>query len=175
MLLIAQASLVAAKRTDLHKKLGVVGAVVAGLMIPVGVIVAIHGARRGATPGPPPLVFLAIPLFDMVVFAALAGAAFYFRSQPAIHKRLIVSATFGILPAAFGRFPFDFILAAGPLAFFGLPDLLLIGCIVYDAVVNKRLHPAFVWGGLLVVLSHPARALLAGTSAWLSFARWVTS
>jgi hypothetical protein len=40
--------------------------------------------------------------------------------------------------------------------------------------MNRRLHPAFGWGTLLVVASHPLRLMLADTSAWLQNATWLT-
>jgi hypothetical protein len=63
---------------------------------------------------------------------------------------------------------------AGPLAFFGLTDLFIVVCLVYDLAVRGRIHPAFIWGGLLIVLSQPLRLLLAGTDGWLAFATWLT-
>jgi len=68
-----------------------------------------------------------------------------------------------------------FILAAGPLASFGLVDPLLLACASYDTMTKRRLHPAYFWGGLLVIVSHPLRLAIGGTSAWLAFARWLTS
>jgi len=62
VLLLSQVTLVAARRTEIHRRLGVAGGVLAALMIVVGTITAIHAAKRGVTPpgGPPPLVFLVI-------------------------------------------------------------------------------------------------------------------
>jgi hypothetical protein len=176
VLLVSQVTLVAADRTDIHRRLGVAGAVLAGLMIIVGPLTAISAAKQGhAPPGAPPaLVFLSIPLFDILVFAILIAAGFYFRRQPQTHKRLMLLATLGILPAAIARLPFAFIRANGPPAFFGVTDLILLSCIAYDSIANRRLHPAFLWGGLLVIISHPLRLVIGGTSAWLAFAEWLT-
>jgi len=176
VLFLSQASLVAAKRTDIHRRLGLAGGVLAVLMVCVGSLTAISAARRGfAPPGaPPPLVFLVIPLFDMLVFAVLIAAAFLYRRQPDTHKRLMLVATIALLDAAIGRLPFAFILKNGPLAFFGLADLILLACIFYDIVTRRRLHPAYLWGGILLIVSQPLRLLIGGTSAWLTFAHWLT-
>src|SRR5688500_7081982 len=101
LLLVAQTSLVAGRRVDLHRKLGVAGAVLAVLMVVAGYEAAMTAARRGfSLPGlPPPLVFLAVPLFDMIVFPTLVGAALLLRRSPAAHKRLMLLATVAILPA----------------------------------------------------------------------------
>jgi hypothetical protein len=39
----------------------------------------------------------------------------------------------------------------------------------------RRLHPATLWGGLLVVGSGPLRLAIALTDAWLAFANWTVA
>jgi hypothetical protein len=175
VLLLTQTTLVAANRTDLHRRLGIAGAVIAVMMVVVGTMTAIIRAKQGAAPpgGPPPLVFLAIPLFDIWVFSSLVAAGFYFRRRADVHKRLMLLATISILGAAIARLPFD-ILKAGPPAFFGLTDLFIVACVIYDLITRGRLHRATVWGGLLIILSQPLRLIISGTSAWMAFATWLT-
>jgi hypothetical protein len=175
VLLLTQTTLVAANRTDVHRRLGIVGGVIAVMMVVVGTMTAIIRAKQGAAPpgGPPPLVFLAIPLFDMLIFSSLVTAGFYFRRRPDVHKRLMVLATISILAAAIARLPFG-ILKAGPPAFFGLTDLFIVACVLYDLIARGRPHRATVWGGLIIFLSQPLRLMIAGTSAWMAFATWLT-
>jgi hypothetical protein len=174
-LLFAQLFLVSRRRTDVHRRLGVLGGCLAATMVVVGIATAISAAARGATvPGVPPLAFLAVPLFDILVFAIVIGAAFYHRARPATHKRLMIAGTIGILPPAVARLPFDWVATGGPLVYFGVPDLILLAVIAWDTLTHRRLHPAFLWSGLVVILSHPLRLFIAGTAAWLSFARWLT-
>jgi hypothetical protein len=52
-------------------------------------------------------------------------------------------------------------------------DLCILGCIVFDTVKNRRLHPAFGWGFLFVVGSQAFRLWLSGTPQWMSFAKWL--
>jgi hypothetical protein len=174
-LLLAQTTLVAAHRTDLHRRLGVLGGVLAMLMVIVGTTTAIIRAREGFSPpnGPPPQVFLVIPLVDMLLFAELVSAALYFRRRSDVHKRLMLLATIAILVAAVARLPFGF-LQAGPPAFFALTDVLLLPCLAYDFVTRGRIHPATAWGAGAIVASQPLRLMLGGTAAWLAFATWLT-
>lgn len=172
---LLQVRLVALRRTDLHRRAGVIGALIAAAVLIVGTTTALTGAKLGHTPGPPPLIFLAVPLFDMLVFAVLVGAGLSLRHRPDMHKRLMLLSCIGMLTAAIARIPLDFIQAGGLLAFFGITDLLIISCVAYDTVKHRRLHPAFGWGALFVVLSHPARFLIAGTPAWQQFAAWLVS
>src|SRR5436190_4970385 len=175
VLFVTQTSLVAAKRTRTHMRLGISGGVLVCLMVIIGTVTAIVRAKQPSpVPGVNPLSFLTIPLGDMLVFSIITGAAFYFRRKTDIHKRLMLLATIGILPAAVAPLPFDFIAHGGPLAFFGLPDLLIIPCLVFDMVSHGRPHRATVLAGALIVISHPLRMIIGGTHAWLGFATWLT-
>jgi hypothetical protein len=175
VLLITQTTLVATKRTRTHMRLGIAGGVLASLMIIIGTVTALVRANGPSpVPGVNPLSFLTIPLGDMLVFAILVGAAFYFRRRADVHKRLMLLATIGILPAAVARLPFAFIQQYGPLAFFGLSDLFIVPCLIYDFITRGRPHRATVLGAALIVISHPLRLIIGGTHAWLAFATWLT-
>jgi hypothetical protein len=171
---IVQTSLIAARRTDLHRRLGIAGSLLAGTMVVLGYIVAIASARRGFTPpgGPPPLVFFSIPFFDLVVFTTLVASALYFRRRPETHKRLMLVATIALLTAAIARFPG--LETAGPLGYFAGTDLFIVVSLIYDRLAHGRIHRAFIWGSLLLVLSQPLRLVIGGTDAWLAFAGWLT-
>lgn len=170
VLFIVQVTLVARRRTKLHQRLGVLGAGLAALVVIVGILTALYAAARGASPGPPALLFLIIPLGDMVIFSILIGAALYYRKRLDIHKRLMLLAATILLAPAIARIPLAFITNGGALAFFGLSDLCLIGFVAFDTVRHRRLHPAFLWGSLLIIVFQPLRILIAGTEAWTSFA-----
>ena len=175
VLLVTQTTLVATKRTRTHMRLGIAGGLLATLMIVIGTVTAIVRAKGPSpVPGVNPLSFLTIPLGDMLVFATLVGMAFYFRRRGDMHKRLMLLATIAILPAAVARLPFAFIQQYGPLAFFGLSDLFIVPCLIYDIVTRRRPHRATVLGGALIVISHPLRLVIGNTHAWLAFATWLT-
>jgi hypothetical protein len=172
---LLQTTLVATGRTYLHRRMGVAGGVLATLVLIVGTVTAIHRAKTGVSPipGVPVLSFIAIPLFDMLLFAILVGTALYFRRQLEWHKRLMTLSMIAIIPAPIARLHFPLI-PAGPPAFFGLADLFIVAMILYDVVNRRRVHPATIWGGLLIVVSQPLRLIISGTPAWLSFAGWLT-
>jgi hypothetical protein len=171
---VAQTALVFTRRTPVHRRLGVFGGVWASVMLVVGYMAAVASARRGFTPpgGPPPLAFFVIPISDLVVFTVFVATGLYFRRQSAVHKRLMLLATISILTAAIARLPY--VLPFGPLAFFGLTDLLVVACVVNDRITRGRVHPAFVWGGLFLIASQGGRLVVGGTDAWMAFATWAT-
>ena len=176
LLFLAQTTLVATGRTDLHRKLGAAGAVLAALLLIIGTTTAIlrvQGGRPSPIPGVPPLSFLAVPLFDMVVFAILISAGLVLRNRPDTHKRLMTLATIALMSAPIARIPG--VLRAGPPGFFGLTDLFIVAMLVYDFATRGKVHPATIWGGLVILASQPLRLMISGTPAWLAFAGWLTS
>jgi len=174
VLLMAQPMLVAARRTDIHRRIGAFGGVLAAAMALIAMPVSIELGGRGAAPaGVPPIVFLAIPLATVVVFPALVAAALYWRRNPAAHKRLMLIATLELIPAGFGRWP---ILAPyGPLGFFGPADAFILAILAYDLATLRRPHPATVAGGLFLIASQFGRFVIGSTGAWNSFATWLIS
>lgn len=174
-LFLVQARLVVSGRTDLHRRLGAFGALLAVAVVIVGVSLGISAAKHGRSPGPPPLIFLGVPLFDMLVFAILVSTGLRFRTRIETHKRLMLLASMSMLTAAIARIPLAFIQHGGLLVFFGLTDLLILLCVAYDSARHRRLHPAFAWGGALVLASVPLRLWVMGTPAWKRFATWLVS
>jgi hypothetical protein len=173
---VAQTVLVAAHRTPVHRQLGWIGAALASLMVIVGVVTGIVRSKVAETPpGLPQLAFLTVPLGDMFVFGCLVAAAVYYRRRPEIHKRLMLIATLAVLPAAFARWPFAFAQRQDLLVAFGLADIGVVIILAYDFSTRRRLHPATVLGGLLLVGSHPLRMIIGATEPWLAFATWLTS
>jgi hypothetical protein len=175
VLFAAQASLVAAGRIELHRKIGPVSAVLAPAMVALGTLGALIAARRatGFVGVPvPPLQFLAVPIFDMILFPTFVGLALAQRRNPQSHKRWMLLATINLITAAIARWPG--LAPLGPLAFFAVTDVFVIALVIWDFRTRGRLHPATLWGGLLILISQPLRLVLSGTEGWLVFARWAT-
>jgi len=170
-LLVVQTALVAGHRTDLHRTLGVAGAVLAAVVFVVGVVVSVETLRRnGGPPGGDPRKFFAIPLGDILVFGALVGAAVVQRRQSEQHKRLMLLATISLLTAAVGRFLRQVGMGGAPNLFYGT-DVFVLVLVLYDLAVRGRVHPATLWGGALVVGFKPLLFyVLSGTPPWLALA-----
>ena len=178
VLFITQVWLISSRRVKMHQQLGIAGALLGVLMIPVGLLTAVAAAKYGSPSTPPdipPLVFMVVPIADMLMFAIFFGAAIYYRRRQAEHKRLILLTILNFLPPAIGRLPVAFIAAAGPLAFFGIPDLLAIMLVIVDTRKNGRLNKVFLFGTILLIASHPLRMMLGSTALWLRFATWLTA
>lgn len=171
-LFIAQTALISVRRVSTHRTLGTLGVVLAASMVIVGVSTAIAAAARGSAPaGVDPLVFMAVPFFDMVVFTTFVTTAVLRRRDRESHKRLMLLAFISLLGAPVARLPG--VLGSGPFVAFGLAFVFLVVAVIYDLVSRRRVHPVYVWGGTLLVISVPLRLIISGTSAWHAFAEWL--
>lgn len=176
VLLIVQVSLVAMRRTDIHRRLGLFAAVLAAAMVGVTCVASIRVARRHFTAFPATVdwaAFLLVSLGLIFTFAGFFMLAVWFRRQPGIHKRLMVLATLSIVGPAISRLPFAFIQQASLWPSIGVADLCLLACVGADTFRNRRLHPAFAWGGSFVVLSHPVLVALGNGARWHHIAPWL--
>ena len=173
LLFIVQTALVSARRVAVHRRLGVAGGVLAAAMVVVGTALAIAAAARGAAPpGVDPLAFLAMPLFDMVLFTSFVTTALVLRRDKETHKRLMLMSYVSIVVAAIARVPG--VLVLGPPGFTGLASLFVVAGGTYDLLSRGRVHRAWLWGGAIFLVSMPVRLFLSGTAGWRAFAERVT-
>jgi hypothetical protein len=177
-LFVTQVWFISSRRVRLHQRLGYGGIALAVAIIAVGCITAVRAAKFGAASTPPgvsPLGFLIVPVFDLLMFAILFGAAVYYRKKPAEHKRLMLLTAINFLPPAIARIPIAVLQALGPVWFFGLPTLLVLFCLTLDTWRNRNLNRIFLGGALLLIASYVVRLALMGTAAWMQVAAWLTS
>jgi hypothetical protein len=177
LLFVAQVYLIRSKNIKIHQKLGFAAIALGVLIVVVGFFTAIGAAKNGSPSSPPGvnrLSFMIVPMFDLVMFMILFGAAIYYRKRAANHKRLMLLTAINFMPPGIARFPIPGWLALGPIVFFGIPTLILIFAVTYDRLQNGKFNKVFVYGSLLLFISYPLRLMLSGTDAWMSFAHWLT-
>ena len=166
-LMILQSALIAARRTAWHRRIGPWAAAVAGLTVAAGVRAGILTAsREAAFDAEAARAFLAVPLSSMAVFSVLVAAGILWRKRPQVHKRLMLLSTISILDAPIARWPG----APGATGVTLLVALLVTAGVGYDAVSRRRVHPAYLWGGALVVVSLVLRPAIGRTDAWHNLA-----
>jgi hypothetical protein len=170
----AQTWLVGAHRTDVHRKLGVFGVLLASTILVVGATVVIINAREGRVPPAAPVpVIVLMSFLNLLVFGVLVAAAIFYRGRSEFHKRLMLLATLNLLSAAISRIPLDLIATGGLLGVFGPLDLIIVACAVYDTVRHRRLHPAFAWGVPFSILWPGVGIVLGGSSTWGAITSWL--
>ena len=179
VLFITQISLVTARRVDLHRRLGLLGFVLAVVMILLGTVTASDClARRVAQTGMDTTeevrAFYSVPLADMLMFSTFVYFGCRNRFQPAVHKRLMLFATLSLLDAGFDRWPvFDsYSLPVVHLICFTPLVLLIIG---YDWWSTSKVQRATIWSAIFMVIVQQICLPLGRTAAWQSFAAWVAT
>jgi hypothetical protein len=183
VLFFVQARLIARHRVDLHRKLGVVAAFLAPLCTFVAMRVSFKAGRRSFLAHPASLSNFGPPgamdFGTSTMFLLLVATALYFRRRPDIHKRSMVLACCSILFPALGRIPasattvlFD---AVGFWRLVAITEIPPLACILYDTIKHRRLHPAFGWGGAVLLASFPAFLLIGASDSWLKFVSWLLS
>lgn len=162
VLFFTQTVLVASRRTDLHRRLGVAGACLAAVMIGVTIYITVEAIRQGnavlTMPALKAFIFYTVPHVDTILFTILVAAALLMRAKPEIHKRLMLLATVALLDAVADRLPF--IWRGGRGAHFVVQDMFVLAGIVYDLASRGRISPAYIWGGLLILVCPPGAVLL---------------
>ena len=170
-LFIAQTSLVAVRRTNVHRRLGWTMAALAVVMVVVGTTAGIWSMRRQVDAGfvKEAQAFLTTPLFSMMAFAGFVATAIVRRRDSQIHKRLMLLATISILDAAVARLPLEF-LRASSWNYLPTTDVFLLTAILYDVVSRRTVHAAYVWGGLVLIIEQALRIPVGETAAWQAIA-----
>lgn len=182
VLLLAQSSLVAAGRVDLHRRLGQLGAGLAVVMVVLGVTGGLIAARRPTgfiDVALPPLQFLVVPFVSMAQFAVLVALALVKRRSVQSHKRYMLLASVSLIGAAVTRWPFSIMAGESPVPGFSTSDLVgdlfLLPMVAWDFASRGRLHPVTLWGGLALIALQPLSFVVSQTDAWLAFAGWAVS
>jgi FtsH-binding integral membrane protein len=172
LFLLAQTTLVAAGRTDVHRRIGIAGFILACMMVVAGVWAGTNAlARNFAPPGIDAKTFYVIPITDMLVFAVLVFFAYRARFDSAAHKRIIIIATVSLMIAAIARWPFPPVLG-NPLAAALVSYLFLLMLAVYDLWSAHKIHRATIWASVFLIFIQQIRFPIGQTAAWHAFATW---
>ena len=184
LVFLIQSRLIASRHVVWHRRLGFTSIALLALMIPLGYSTTIAMVRRGfdlsgdlgVGINHEPAYEAVFPLFNLLIFTALAIAALAYRRRPEIHKRLMLFANIELMPAPLthliGHTPW---LALLPAAIVMVPITALVAAAVgRDWLVRGRIHP-LTWSlAILRMVSGPLEAGPIGTSAaWHHFVYWL--
>jgi hypothetical protein len=164
VVLFVQTVLVAAHRTDLHRRLGWAGIALAVLVVAVGVWAVIDGVPRNLAAGMTPDE-LRINVFGnlatLLPFGACVATAVACRRRPEVHRRFMAVASIAVTGQATQRI--------GLLL--GVPQIVLPGYLVfifalygYDLWSRRRFHWATLTATALLIVSLVGFVILARTS-----------
>ena len=170
---LAQVSLVAAGRRDLHRSLGAVGLALGVAMIPVMYITAVwQVARASQPPFTDPLTWTAVPLAGVPVFALLLWLGWQnTRRDLQAHKRLMLSLMIMLTQPAIARLPLAPPTLTGFAALCSLSWFLFVPLFIWDLRSRGAVHWASKLGAALYALVIAAQVFfLATPGVWSSFA-----
>ena len=178
VLLVAQTALVAARRVQWHRRLGVFGVFWAVLVVLLGSITTLNAAARevrGHTSfAASQITITSLDLLQMLFFAVFVALAVRLRHRPGDHKRLMLLTIACMLPDALARLPLSFMTQGteqqlNMRIMLGL-DLFVLICVGVDTIWHRRLHPAFAWGGALFIGAFHLALHFTQMPGWIAFA-----
>ena len=182
LLLLAQTTLVAVGRGELHRRLGLLAIIIAPALVIVGFILVLtmyHQVWEGAQNAPPGVrekLQAALPVVDNIMllqirigilFPLFLAIGLKARGRDAgLHKRMMILATALALPAGIDRIPWlQHTMPASPLS----PDLYMLLAIspmfVWDVIRNRGIHQAY-WIWLAVSLPFAIAVHLLWDTDW---------
>jgi len=159
---IVQSALVRTRKVKLHRTLGWFGVALGVLMSVLGVWTAItmgrfeilHFHLKFFSP------FLAVQMHDLGAFTIFFALAIVWRKKPEFHRRSILIASCMLTGAAFTRF-------FGLSSQYYYVDLLILLGVLRDLIVNKRVHPVYLYGlPVLIVTETTAIHLFLAAPPW---------
>lgn len=176
--LTTQCLLIRSNRRDLHRKLGIAGAVLAVAMLIIGSQTAltmdrIHFAENGKPP-----IFASVQFADLIAFAILIPAGLALRKRPQLHKTLMMLASISLCVAGFARGAGRLIaplFPPGKVQFYehiyGGTDLVMLAFLIYHAASRRTLNPALLVGCALIVALHVTATQLYFWDGWIEISR----
>ena len=175
VLLISQPGLVYLGRTNLHRGIGMFGAVVAATVVYTGIVLQVdvmapYFIQKDLGNA---VVTPFFRLSTMFLFAVCVAAAVGLRSKPDWHKRLMFLGTFCLLEAPLSRIYANVLAVADENAgvMGGLSHMALMAVfVVWDRKSIGRWHPVSRWGALAIFLVMFGTAPLATSDWWTNIA-----
>lgn len=183
-LAFVQPWLVRFRRTDLHRRLGTVGVVLA-------ISVVISGIWTVALRDAPDIDELptraAGNLASLLMFSTCVVLGIFFRHKPAVHKRLMLLASVPILAPALDRlaripslnefcsrtlywFPAPPEVAFATLCFL----ILLLSVVVNDLVSEHKVQSGTWWGLFAILIVSPVTTyVVIASGVWVIFVHWL--
>jgi len=178
--LIVQASLVNVNRIDVHRRIGMLGAVIGVAVIPAGLMATLQFVPRLPEMGFQFehaswfITWIVWANFHMLLgFVAFLAAALMLRRKTDIHKRLMLLATISLMPPPLARIAqnLGYMLEQETIFVTAIWLLLVVPILIYDVVTARRIHSATAIGGLCFLLVVFGPILIAGTDFAQNFVR----
>lgn len=174
VLFIVQARLIPAHRHTLHKRLGIAGAVLAGLAVATTYAAVFEAATLAVAQGSPTALARFYSGLELAtLFGLFVAAGIVFRKRPETHKRFMVLAMLAVVGPGAHR---AVTLIAGPVVrdpHIWVIAMLLAGGLIYDWRTRGTPHPVLFLGGTLLIALQLTRRLVGDTDLWRHVGSWM--
>jgi len=173
VLFAAQTFLITSNQIPIHRILGAFGAGYAVLVVLMGTTATLVAARREVRAHSESvssvLTVLALELTQMALFASLVTLGVWLRNRTGYHKRLMLLATFCILPNPIVRL-FIWAGLGSNIMILGFWASLVTAVVLVDSIRNRRVHPAFGLDATIIVVFLYLVYFGSRTPLWQHFA-----
>jgi hypothetical protein len=173
VLFAAQTFLITSNRIPIHRIVGAFGAGYAVLVVLMGTTATLVAARREVRAHSESvssvLTVLALELTQMALFAFLVALGVWLRNRTGYHKRLMLLATFCILPNPIVRL-FIWARLGSNISILSFWASLVTAVVLVDSIRNRRVHPAFGLGATIIVVFLYLVYFGSRTPLWQHFA-----
>jgi hypothetical protein len=180
LLFFVQTVLIVTRRTEVHRRLGFVGALLAVAVVVVATVATVRAIPAGFTAATadvtPVITLITGNLIVLLLFTVFVGTGVYFRRWPATHKRLMLLASVNVIAPAFSdqRAIGRVIQPSVPVP---LPILVLIAplvaLLVYDVILYRRPQAATIWGSVAVIAGIVLFEVLVASGVGAALVRWL--
>jgi len=172
-LFAVQTFLITSNRIPMHRILGTFGAAYALLVVLMGCTATVVAARREVRVHSESvsslLTVLALELTQMALFVSLVAFGVWLRNRAGYHKRVMLLATFCILPNPIVRL-FIWAGLGSNIMILSSWALLVAAVVLFDSIRNRRVHPAFGFGATIIVVFLYLVYFGSRTPLWQHFA-----
>ena len=155
-----QVRLIAAKRRDVHRQLGVWGMALGASVIPIAYLTAMQAIPRGLHP---PIIdaesWSAVPLLAVPAMAFLLWMGWRNRMDPQAHKRFMLVFTICMVEPGLGRWPI-------------FPPTMA-GHVISNVLAFAFIIPLLMWDRKTIGSLHWATKVAMGALAFGCFARYI--
>ena len=164
LLLLTQTILVLLGRIRWHRQLGILGGIIAALMLVFGPLVLIAALRRRAFSFDGANLIFAADIGGLILFALFVSIGFRLRNHPIAHKRLMLFSTIAILLPALSRWTFHFM---DPLwLFLAIYLAFPLSVVLFDLYSTRKVHRVTWICALLITVYVLGSTPLSHTTAW---------
>lgn len=172
ILFFIQSSLISAKNTNLHQKLGKLSLVVALALVTSAILVTNNAYDAGSNGGTPfsHAHFIILPTMDILLFTGFYALGFVNRRNGNTHKHYMLFAGIIMMDPALARLGMT--LGAAPLALL-LHFALIAAVMVYDRKTAGRIHLVTKTAAILIVIRIILLFAFGPTETWQNIAHFL--